>query len=111
MTAKIKELKSGMINVQIEGIKKSELKTGLKGEHFHFFIFDNEGESIRIVAFKKAAEKWFNRIKNNESYQISKASVEDNTYNEVTSNQIILTTDVSIFGITLISLKILRQKH
>lgn len=59
---------------------------------------DNDKNSIRIVAFKNAAEKWFDNIENDKTYRISKAAVNmDGRYN-VPELQIILvlTTDVSI---------------
>ena len=60
-TGKISELKNGMINVLVEGMirRKSALNEGAKGKYFSGYLFDEENNSIKIVAFKGAAVKWY----------------------------------------------------
>lgn len=58
MATRISELQNGMINVEIEGVvrRKSDLCEGKNGaKFFNFYMYDNNNDFIRIVAFKNAA--------------------------------------------------------
>lgn len=66
------------------------------GKHFSFYLLDAPNSQIRIVAFKAAAEKFFSVIQDNKSFEICKVAVKDNTFNNVRTLQITLTTDAII---------------
>ena len=97
-TAKICELNNGMINVTIEGVVrlKSLLSYVAKGKYLFFYLFDEDNNAVRIVAFNGGAVKWFDKIDDKKWYRIGKASVVDNVYNNVKELQIVLGSDVTV---------------
>jgi len=81
-----------MINVTIEGgvRRKSPLHDRAKGKYFSFYLFDEDNNAIRIVAFKGGAVTWFDKIDDKKWYRIGRAFVVDNVYNNVKELQIVL---------------------
>ena len=98
MSTKITDLQNGMINVVIEGTvpRKSSLSQGKNSKYFSFYLYDAEGHFVRVVAFKLAAEKLFDKFEEQKTYEISKVSVRENRFNNQTELQIVLTTDVVV---------------
>lgn len=58
MATEIKELKSGQINVTVEGMvrRNSTLNGGVKGKYFHFYLVKNE-DSHQIRRIQGASDK------------------------------------------------------
>lgn len=105
MAMKISDLKNGMSNVTLEGAvrRKSDLCDGKNGKYFCFYLHDAEHQSHRIVAFKQVAEKLYDQLQENKSYQISKVTVREHKFKEMTELQVILTLSVVVTAISDIS--------
>ena len=87
-----------MMNIQIQGTvrRKSTLSESKNGKYFSFCLYDSDNHSLRVVAFKLAAEKLYNTFENDKTYQISKVSVRENRFKDNVELQVALTTDVTV---------------
>ena len=94
-----------MIDVTVEGVvrRKSTLNEGTRGKYFFCYLFDKDGNSIRIAAFKCAAAHWFGKLNVEKFYRIRNVSVRQNVFNQITELQIILGPDIQIEEIADIS--------
>jgi len=63
--------------------RKCMLSKGAKGTYSLWYLFDSDGNSMRIAAFKGAAVNWYDKLYNEKYYRISKVSVRQNISNNV----------------------------
>jgi len=67
-----------------------------KGKYFSRYLFDSDGNSERIAAFKGATINWYDKLDNEKFYRIIKVSVRQNILNNVPELQIILGSEIKI---------------
>lgn len=69
----VRQTKNGMMNIDIEGTvrRKSRLSESKNGSYFHFYLYDNQENSI----FKEATETFTEKLEESETYHLSRINV------------------------------------
>lgn len=116
---KISSLRPQMVNVTLRGVVKMKtvllpFKNG-KGKYFSFHLFESDTSDLRIISYNQCAETKYPFIINEHIVEITKITIKQNTYNNVTNLQGTLSPDSVVtecdLDIPLISIPITPIHH